>query len=75
MFICTDQLLIPALVKFNIKSKLVFDAIWTGAYCTFAREKDRNNIYVFGLNNYRQLGLCLVLIDNLTSNLQLMRSR
>lgn len=50
------QLLTPALVNFNRRFKLEFDNIWTGAYCTFAREKAEGNIYVFGLNNYNQLG-------------------
>ncbi|XP_046663779.1 regulator of chromosome condensation-like isoform X2 [Homalodisca vitripennis] len=52
-----NQLLMPALVKFNIKSRLEFDQIWTGAYCTFVREKEKGKIFVFGLNNYKQLGL------------------
>ncbi|XP_071448341.1 regulator of chromosome condensation [Hetaerina americana] len=40
----------------HLKLKVLFDEIWAGAYCTFAREKSKGEIYVFGLNNYSQLG-------------------
>ena len=51
------QLLLPAIVNFTpLRLKLEFDNIWAGTYCTFAREKQKGNIYVFGLNNYNQLG-------------------
>lgn len=42
------------------KKKTVVDDIWTGSYCTFVRAKDTGLIYVFGLNNYSQLGYFLV---------------
>ena len=38
------------------KKKLILDDIWTGSYCTFVRAKETGFIYVFGLNNYNQLG-------------------
>ncbi|XP_076659195.1 regulator of chromosome condensation 1 isoform X2 [Halictus rubicundus] len=52
-----DPLLSPALVQFNIKRKLKFSEIWAGTYCTFAKEQYTRDIYVFGLNNYYQIGL------------------
>ncbi|KAI9556936.1 hypothetical protein GHT06_016730 [Daphnia sinensis] len=39
------------------KKRVVIDSVWTGSYATFARAKDTGLIYVFGLNNYNQLGL------------------
>nr|XP_018916579.1 PREDICTED: regulator of chromosome condensation isoform X2 [Bemisia tabaci] len=51
------QLLTPAIVSFHPRLKLEFDEVWTGAYCTFAREKKKSKVYAFGLNNYNQLGL------------------
>lgn len=38
------------------KRRIVIDSVWTGSYATFARAKDTGLIYVFGLNNYNQLG-------------------
>lgn len=35
----------------------VADDIWTGFYSTFFRARDTGLIYVFGLNNFNQLGL------------------
>uniref|UniRef100_A0A1B6DMR9 RCC1-like domain-containing protein n=1 Tax=Clastoptera arizonana TaxID=38151 RepID=A0A1B6DMR9_9HEMI len=52
-----SQLLIPMQVYFKRSYKLKFDNIWAGSYCTFTREKNGGNIYVFGLNNYNQLGI------------------
>ncbi|XP_033328633.2 regulator of chromosome condensation 1 [Megalopta genalis] len=52
-----DPLLVPGLVKFHIKKKLEFGDIWAGTYCTFAKEHNTGDIYVFGLNNYYQIGL------------------
>lgn len=49
-------LLTPAIVEFKIRKKLEFDDIWAGTYCTFAREYQSGDIYVFGLNNYHQIG-------------------
>ncbi|XP_054006071.1 regulator of chromosome condensation isoform X1 [Hylaeus anthracinus] len=50
-------MLSPDLVQFKITQKLGFDDIWAGTYCTFAKENHTGNIYVFGLNNYYQIGL------------------
>ncbi|KAL1123814.1 hypothetical protein AAG570_001585, partial [Ranatra chinensis] len=50
-------LLIPTLVPFSVHSKLHFDNVWTGSFSTFTREKHTGEIYVFGLNNYTQIGL------------------
>ena len=38
------------------KKRIVIDSVWTGSYATFARAKETGFIYVFGLNNYNQLG-------------------
>ncbi|CAK9805737.1 Regulator of chromosome condensation [Anthophora quadrimaculata] len=50
-------LLNPGLVEFKVTKKLEFDDIWAGTYCTFAKEYQKGDIYVFGLNNYYQIGL------------------
>lgn len=50
------HLLQPELVMIKM-GKVEVDAIWTTTYCTFIREKDTNNVYGFGLNNYNQLGV------------------
>ncbi|PSN52909.1 Regulator of chromosome condensation [Blattella germanica] len=51
------HLLLPALVTFKPRHKPEFEDVWAGTYCTFAKEKSKGDIYVFGLNNYNQLGL------------------
>ncbi|KAJ9585284.1 hypothetical protein L9F63_002914, partial [Diploptera punctata] len=51
------QLLTPAPVTFKPRLKPEFEDVWAGSYCTFAKEKSKGEIYVFGLNNYNQLGL------------------
>lgn len=54
-----DYLLTPQLVLFGGRGKkrVEVDDVWTGSYCTFVRAKHSGAIYVFGLNNYNQLGL------------------
>lgn len=37
-------------------AKLKCNDIWTGSYCTFLRDAKSEHIYVFGLNNYKQIG-------------------
>lgn len=54
-FLISAHLLLPSLIPFNPRSKLVFDDIWAGTSCTYA--KSQGQIYVFGLNNYNQLGM------------------
>ncbi|XP_049800569.1 regulator of chromosome condensation isoform X3 [Schistocerca nitens] len=49
------HLLVPAPVPINPRSKLGFEDIWAGTWCTYA--KAQSHIYVFGLNNYSQLGV------------------
>lgn len=49
-------LLTPGLVEFKIRKKIEFDDIWAGTYCTFAKEYEKGDVYVFGLNNYYQIG-------------------
>lgn len=50
------KLLIPNLINTNPRLKLKFDDIWAGTYATFAKVAMKNDLYVFGLNNYNQLG-------------------
>lgn len=49
-------LLTPGIVEFKIRQKLYFDDIWAGNFCTFAKEHKKGDIYVFGLNNFHQIG-------------------
>ena len=49
-------LLAPALVEFKVGKKLQFDDIWATTSCTFAKTYPNGDIYVFGLNNYKQIG-------------------
>ncbi|XP_044256267.1 regulator of chromosome condensation [Tribolium madens] len=51
------KLLEPTIISLKPSLKLHFDNIWTGTYGTFAKVAGKNDIYVFGLNNYNQLGL------------------
>lgn len=46
----------PDLVQAKLSLKLHFDDIWAGTYNTFAKVVGKNDIYVFGLNNYHQMG-------------------
>ncbi|KAE8748655.1 hypothetical protein FOCC_FOCC004666 [Frankliniella occidentalis] len=50
------NLLVPGPVPFKPSKKPEFVDVWTATYGTFAKDKN-NQIYVFGLNNYNQLGL------------------
>lgn len=45
----------PALVRFSFRVKAKFNNIWAGSSCSFVQDLD-NKIYVFGLNNYHQIG-------------------
>lgn len=49
-------LLTPGVVEFKIRKKLYFDDIWAGHFCTFVKEHEKGDIYVFGLNNFYQIG-------------------
>ncbi|XP_069698532.1 regulator of chromosome condensation isoform X2 [Periplaneta americana] len=51
------HLLSPSLVTFKPRHKPEFEDVWAGSYWTYAKEKSKGVIYVFGLNNYNQLGL------------------
>ncbi|KAK5640322.1 hypothetical protein RI129_011133 [Pyrocoelia pectoralis] len=51
------KLLHPSIITLKPTLKLRFDDIWAGTYTTFAKVARRNDIFVFGLNNYIQLGL------------------
>lgn len=52
-----EYLLIPQPVALGKgKKRVVIDGVWAGSYATFARAKETGLIYVFGLNNYNQLG-------------------
>ncbi|XP_012278110.1 regulator of chromosome condensation isoform X3 [Orussus abietinus] len=52
-----SALLTPGLVEFKITRKIECNDIWAGSYCTFAKHRQKGDIYAFGLNNYYQLGL------------------
>jgi regulator of chromosome condensation len=49
-------LLVPSIVPCK-KRHTKFSDIWTGQYCTYAKARDTGDIYVWGLNNYYQLGI------------------
>ncbi|KAF2883463.1 hypothetical protein ILUMI_22705 [Ignelater luminosus] len=51
------KLLYPAPISLKPSLKLHFEDIWAGTYATFAKVVGKNSVYVFGLNNYNQLGL------------------
>ncbi|KAF5299713.1 hypothetical protein FQA39_LY11508 [Lamprigera yunnana] len=51
------KLLYPTIISLKPSLRLHFENIWTSTYATFAKVAGRNNIYVFGLNNYNQIGL------------------
>lgn len=51
-----SQLLVPGEIKMRVSFKLKFVDIWTGSYNTFAKDS-KGNIHVFGLNNYKQMGV------------------
>ncbi|ENN70867.1 regulator of chromosome condensation [Dendroctonus ponderosae] len=50
-------LVCPGPIVLKASSKLHFDNIWAGTYSTFIRVADKKDIYVFGLNNFNQIGL------------------
>lgn len=52
-----DKLLKPTVISIKPSLKLHFDNIWAGTYATFAKVFGKDDIYVFGLNNYHQIGL------------------
>ncbi|KAK9885818.1 hypothetical protein WA026_013690 [Henosepilachna vigintioctopunctata] len=52
-----ERLLKPALINVKPSLKLHFENIWCGACGTYAKVAGADDIYVFGLNNYGQLGL------------------
>lgn len=52
-----EKLLIPALINVKPSLRLHFDNIWCGSCGTYVKVAGSDNIYVFGLNNYGQLGL------------------
>ncbi|KAL1518367.1 hypothetical protein ABEB36_002001 [Hypothenemus hampei] len=51
------KFLTPAPINLKPSLRLHFDNIWAGVYCTFAKVANRDDIYVFGLNNFHQIGL------------------
>nr|XP_023017406.1 regulator of chromosome condensation isoform X1 [Leptinotarsa decemlineata]XP_023017407.1 regulator of chromosome condensation isoform X1 [Leptinotarsa decemlineata] len=51
------KLLHPSPISLKPSLKLHFDNIWAGTYGTFCKVANSTDIYVFGLNNYNQLGL------------------
>ncbi|KAJ8974377.1 hypothetical protein NQ317_001529, partial [Molorchus minor] len=51
------KLLQPASISLKPSLKLHFDNIWAATYGSFCKVANSSDIYVFGLNNYYQLGL------------------
>ncbi|KAJ8959441.1 hypothetical protein NQ318_022133 [Aromia moschata] len=51
------KLLQPGPISLKPSLKLHFDNIWSATYGTFCKVANSDDIYVFGLNNYFQLGL------------------
>lgn len=51
-----NQLLIPGQVHFKMCKHVEIENIWAGTYATFAKAYNSSEIYVFGLNNYGQIG-------------------
>ncbi|XP_056643617.1 regulator of chromosome condensation isoform X1 [Diorhabda sublineata] len=51
------KLLDPLPINLKPSLKLHFDNIWASNYGTFCKVANSEDIYVFGLNNYYQLGL------------------
>ncbi len=51
----SEYILEPAVVHFR-KRKARFSDVWCGQYHTFAKDRDTNEVYAWGLNNYYQLG-------------------
>lgn len=62
--VISELLLAPDIVKFSSR-RARFCNIWTGQYCTFAKDKDSGDIYAWGLNNYYQLGQIAFLMTSL----------
>lgn len=52
----SNQLLTPSQVHFKINKNVLIENIWAGNYATFAKVVDSDELYVFGLNNYSQIG-------------------
>lgn len=40
-----------------------FENVWAGTYATFAKVAAKTDVYVFGLNNYGQLGYIKSLLE------------
>lgn len=49
-----NDLLTPGQVHF--KANLGAENVWAGTYATFVQTVKNNEVYVFGLNNYNQIG-------------------
>lgn len=52
-----NQLLEPGQVYFKINKHVEVENIWAGTYATFVKDSNSGDIYVFGLNNYSQIGM------------------
>lgn len=52
-----NELLTPGQVYFKANKHVDAENIWAGTYATFVKSVHKNEIYVFGLNNYNQIGL------------------
>lgn len=56
-----QQLLMPAPVDLHVhrraSAKIKCSDVWTGSWTTMCQSEADEKIYVFGLNNYQQIGL------------------
>lgn len=58
VFFLVAKLLQPAPISLKPSLRLHFDNIWASTYGTFCKVANSDDVYVFGLNNYNQLGKC-----------------
>ena len=49
-----EFILLPQLVR--LRKKVKFCNVFAGSFCTYALSRETNDVYVWGLNNYGQLG-------------------
>jgi len=57
--VISELLLNPSVIRCRSRH-VKFCDIWTGQYCTYAKDKDTGDMYAWGLNNYYQLGMTML---------------
>ncbi|XP_026463612.1 regulator of chromosome condensation [Ctenocephalides felis] len=53
----SSMFLLPKKVEYKLSLKMNIGQVWAGTYSSFTKPNDGSDIFVFGLNNYCQLGL------------------